>query len=771
MLRPGSTFANSYFQEMVRQPDGAIVLAGQTEAVKGIYNESTGFVQRRTATGALDTGFGGGLVRVPEVGGLTLQSDGRVLVGVPESSGCSAESTVRRLGPDGAPDPSFGKDGISAKVPFASSYLAVDAQGRIVVAGVGPLGPCRRVGMPPFDLMLARLLPNGALDQSFGQGGVARAMTEKEISSDTIGGLAIREDGSILVAGYGGLRAFTPAGAVDTSFGKGGLVAVGATPGALLELPGGKVALATSTATSPWSSGHFVVSRHLADGSLDPEFGGDGKIDLALGEVDTPTALAAGPEGSILLGGETSSDVICPSLECDATPVLVRFTSTGALDPGFGQAGRAALSLPRRSRSYGQYVAALNVTPGGQILFAGGSGDGGNATVFALQTNGTPYPNFGSDGWVADFRTLPSVTDAHDLAIGPSGDILTSAWSNSGSHRSRPIFFPVEADGSGVTGLAAGGEPFAEAEVDGDLQADGHDRFYSFTGGYRGVGRGYVARFDRRGRRDLGYGVEGKALLPPRFDVEALVVRRNGQALAVGRVAKRFGMAAFMLSPAGRPVRRFGGDGVAIVGFGPEVKAKARTGAFDRRGRVVLFGDYGPYAGMARLLPNGRPDPRFAYDGRQYYLPGLANEESVVSVMPGGRILVAAAPEPDLSPLPTTLIRFRPDGIRDRSFGRNGLVRVDAGASMVGFFAGRRLILVSGADGFGEHGVAIRAFRQNGSLDRSFGRNGVVTARTGKGQVFRPAAAARQPNGRIVVAGTRGRIEESGSRVELLRFR
>jgi uncharacterized delta-60 repeat protein len=754
VLRLGPTFANSLFEAMVRQPDGSILLAGETEfvvgneSVEGKYNASIGFVQRRKPTGEVDTGFGGGLVRVPGISALALQDDGRVLAGVRGPSLCLS-STVRRLGVDGSPDPSFGEGGESAEIPISVGYIAVDAQDRIVVAGLGAFSACGKHGTAESDLALARLFPDGTLDRSFGQGGVVRATNRESMFAAGGSGLTIREDGTILVAGYKGLYAFTPAGTPDPSFGTNGVVEVDGVPGPLLGLPDGRVVLASSSAEGCCDKpGHFVVSRYLPNGSLDPGFGG-GTVTLAVGKVDVPTALAVRPEGSVLLGGETASTDRCPSLECDAAPVLVRFTAGGSLDAGFGQSGRAALGLPPRVRAYGRYIAALAVTPEGRALVAGGSGDEANATLSALRPDGSADAGFGSGGRVADVRMLPSVTEAWDIAMGPSGTTLVSALSNAGAHRERGILL------SGAPG--SGPKPLVEKQESRDLQVDGHDRFYS-------LGWGYVTRFDETGQPDLSYGIEGKAFLPPRFDVEALVVRRSGQALVVGRVAKRFGMAAFMLTPEGRPARRFGGDGLAIVGFGKEVRANARTAAFDRHGRIVLFGDHGPYAGMARLLPNGRPDPRFAYGGRQYYMPGLANEKSAVGVASDGKIFVAAAPEPNRD-LPTTLIRFRPDGIRDRAFGHNGVVRVDAGASMFGFFLGRRLILVSGA---GEYGVAIRAFRRNGSLDRRFGRRGVATARI---QTFRPAAAARQRNGKIVVAGTRGSMEESGSSVELLRFR
>ena len=54
-------------------------------------------------------------------------------------------------------------------------------------------------------------------------------------------------------------------------------------------------------------------------------------------------------------------------------------------------------------------------------------------------------------------------------------------------------------------------------------------------------------------RADLGYGSGGTAQLPPNFEAKALVVRRSGTALVVGRIKDREPMAIFELTPAGRP--------------------------------------------------------------------------------------------------------------------------------------------------------------------------------------------------------------------------
>ncbi|HEX5928032.1 MAG TPA: hypothetical protein VFY48_01430 [Solirubrobacterales bacterium] len=771
----GDTFAPTAYTAMVRQPDGGIVAGGTTVAVKGIYNERSGFVQRRHPDGSLDTGFGGGLILVPGVGGLALQEDGRVLVGVRDRDDpCSSISTVWRLDASGARDGSFGDSGVSPQLPISVSHLAVDGEGRIVVAGVTNTSPCGKSAVPSPALAVARLLPSGALDPSFGENGIARTPVVKTYFS-TIGslsnGLVVREDGSILAAGVDALHAFTPTGAPDTSFGNAGMVEVAGTPGALLGLPGGKAVLASTSAESCCkAAGQFVVSRYLANGSLDPAFGG-GTVSLAVGKVDSPTALAAGPGESVLLGGEAASSDECDG-ECDFAPFLARFATDGQLDPGFGQGGQLSPDLPARTRvDYTRYVAALTVAPSGQVLVAGGSGDAAEATVSALGPNGAPDTAFGAGGRASDPQPLPSVTSTRGVAVAPSGAILASAWSDAGAHRPQPILAAWGRDGAPDRG-AGGGAGFVVPGTDEGLEADGRNRFYSVATASSLRGDGYVGRFDALGRPDPGYGSGGRAAIPSRFDVQALVVRRDGTALLVGRVARRFGMAAFKLTPAGRPDRRFGRGGLAFVKWGREVKANALAAAFDRRGRVVLFGNYDNFAtGMARLLPSGRLDQGFARRGRLLRMPALAGERSAVAIGPRGAILLAASSGPDLGPPPTTLIGFRPDGARDPSFGRNGVVRVDSRGSMVGFFGGGRPILVSGAGGFGERGVTIRAFKANGRLDRSFGRRGVVTAETSSANRFRPAAAARLPDGRIVVAGSTGKIEQAGATIKLLRFR
>jgi uncharacterized delta-60 repeat protein len=770
----GVAFADSKFTSMVRQPDGKLLLTATVEKEDG---GTEWIVQRRGPAGDLDPSFGsGGIVSVsslkdssrPE--GLAVQGDGRILVGG-RGDECAPISTVRRLLPDGSLDPSFGNSGVSATLPLSIDRIAVDTEGRILVAGSAIFrGRCGKNG-PSRELAIARVQANGSLDPSFGSGGVVRTRAEGMLEETSASGLAVREDGTILVAGgpAGSLLGLTTNGALDSSFGNDGAVELAGGPRALLTLPGNEAMVASSTSLHCCLGrpGDFLLSRYAADGTFNAGFGNGGQVSLDVGALDEASALALAPDGSVLLAGGTAGAGDCRSGECVFTSILARFSATGALDPGFGQGGWIAVEhLGEASfHSYGPQIAALAISPNGQILAAGGDERRSDAFVIAREPSGQPDLTFGRAGLVDEIRTQPSTTRAIGLAIEPGGGILVSARSSTGEHGMRGILLGFKSNGRSDPKIGSGGG-FVPIGAMGPARAGGANRVYI-------VGEGHVVRLDSRGRPDDDYGTHGIARLPDGFRASSSLARRNGKVLVAGRVGHRRGMAAFQLTPRGRPDRSFGRDGLAFAGFGVKFESEAQSVAVDAEGRIVLVGRVGADAAALRLLSSGRPDPRFGRHGRVGPLPVLGADAMDVALQADGRILIAASPEAATQSGLTSLVRLGRNGARDRSFDRDGVLRVRGKASLLSVFAnGRQIILLTKRGFFGEgFGVVLRAYRTNGAVDRRFGRRGIASAATSQSRLFRPTAASRQPNGRIVVVGTTGKNEGPGADVELLRFR
>src|SRR5262245_34828403 len=160
--------------------------------------------------GALDSTFGSdGQVVAPlghpyaHADAVTTDLAGRVLV-AGTIDGTNSDMLLARYLDDGSLDPSFAGDGIAVS-PFGpivdTGYaLAVDGAGRILVAGGA------HTGGGAEDFALARFLPDGSLDTSFGTGGFVT--TDIGGAADRPQSVLVDAAGRIVVAGYSGNSTF-----------------------------------------------------------------------------------------------------------------------------------------------------------------------------------------------------------------------------------------------------------------------------------------------------------------------------------------------------------------------------------------------------------------------------------------------------------------------------------------------------------------------------------------------------------------------------------
>jgi uncharacterized delta-60 repeat protein len=263
-------------------PDGSIIVVG--DAWRADYTSDVAFV-RYTPAGELDPSFSGDGIQTVDLGSADIgyqtivQPDGKA-VAVAATSTYRGFETVR-LNADGAPDQSFGTGGVvRTQIGDASQFddsiaLALDGS-RIVVAGAADSGA------GAGDFAVVRYLPDGQLDPTFGSGGIVVTPGPED---ELIRAVIIANAGKILVAGYVGsgattlwlrLARYLPNGSLDSTFGGTGVVTtpIGNYAGALslaLE-PDGKI-IAGGWATAGPS---FALARYNHDGSLDASFGDGG---------------------------------------------------------------------------------------------------------------------------------------------------------------------------------------------------------------------------------------------------------------------------------------------------------------------------------------------------------------------------------------------------------------------------------------------------------------------------------------------------------------
>ncbi len=204
---------------------------------------------------------------------------------------------VVRLSPNGQPDLTFGAG--TGRVRFEverlkNAYvhgLTLYADGRILVAG----------SIYSRGAFLARLLPDGRLDDTFGVGGIVDDRAGSFADVATAGG-------KILAVGAGVLARFNGDGSPDATFGDGRAggrrVATRLHGESRLRIVGNSQILVAGHADSPYGS--LTIGRWNSDGSPDTSFGTSGRTELP-GRWGSGVGLQLTDQGAVVIVGTLSS--------------------------------------------------------------------------------------------------------------------------------------------------------------------------------------------------------------------------------------------------------------------------------------------------------------------------------------------------------------------------------------------------------------------------------------------------------------------------------
>ncbi len=464
-----------------RQPDGGgdgdgdftlsvgpappYVRQGRTLDITVTATRAAGFTDAITlAVEGLGAGVSatGTIMSGSDVGELSLTADEDAVQGTFEvtvrgtSGDLMAAAALRFLvaGSPGSLDLSFSSDGIVVPAVGglnAARGLVLQADGKILVPASTATGAS-----------VMRLLDNGSLDANFGTDGVA----SKELGGITGAiGATQRSDGSIVLAGFSGASGtnyavfgFTPAGAVDLSFGTDGVgtltppgdafselhqVHVGvdgsvysvgaqfANPmlshlvrfdssgqnGTLLDTVAGfleSVLLLSdgSFAAAGSAAGNFLVRKYTASGQLDTTFSTDGSVAIAI--PGTAHGLAQVGDKILVAGTRSQAGVL--------RAAFARLNSDGTLDTTFGNNGIVISTVAMNSRS----PEALVVDAVGNMYYAGNVEL--QPAIARFRPDGTLDTNWGGGLIVTDYGEGPFNGASHfGVAIDADGRIVVAA--------------------------------------------------------------------------------------------------------------------------------------------------------------------------------------------------------------------------------------------------------------------------------------------------------------------------------------------------------
>jgi uncharacterized delta-60 repeat protein len=370
---------------MAIQKDGKILVAG--------YSNTSFAIVRYMPDGLLDQAFGNRGVVVASIrsgddnsSALAVQPDGKIIVAGSSFSGTSNDFALVRCNVDGTLDSAFGKAGIVItsirKGNDNASAIVIQPDGKIIVAGSSNSGS-------DDDFALVRYNSNGTVDPSFGENGVV--ITALQSGNDRAQAAAIGAGGKIIVAGYSNtdiaVVRYNPNGALDPSFGRGGMVINSLRSGedqasAVCIQPDGKIVIAGSSDNG--ANFDFAMVRYDTSGNRDPGFGNDGVVITAVRQGDDKAFAICIQADNKLVAAGSSNDGLYNDF------ALIRYNVNGTPDKTFGKNGIVITSI----RSGDDHATAAAIQKDGKILAAGNS-DNGSSNDFAVirYNNGGTFDN------------------------------------------------------------------------------------------------------------------------------------------------------------------------------------------------------------------------------------------------------------------------------------------------------------------------------------------------------------------------------------------
>jgi uncharacterized delta-60 repeat protein/CSLREA domain-containing protein len=400
---------NITYQNVSEQPSALVrsLAAFVTDGDGGTSNIASATFSVSSVNDAPSFAAGPGHTRLVLAGmqfgnAIAQQPDGRYVVAGWSDAAGTRDFIVARFNADGSVDTSFGGGtGYVVTAVGAAGDEAQDvrvmADGRIVVVGYSTISSS-------LDISLARYLADGSLDTSFG-GGTGKVLTGLA-SRDAGHQVVVQADGRILVAGESSgdflLARFTAAGALDATFGTGGVVttvfAGSSDLARAMEIqPDGRILLAGQASSG--TSLDLAVVRYNANGTLDTTFNGTGTVlvDVGTGSNDQGYDLALQADGRILVTGFTNA-------AGTTDLVLVRLTTSGALDTSFNGTGRVITAIGSGS----DFGLEVQVQTDGRIVVAGyASMSSNDFSIVRYNSNGTLDSTFGTGGRVTtDFGSF-----------------------------------------------------------------------------------------------------------------------------------------------------------------------------------------------------------------------------------------------------------------------------------------------------------------------------------------------------------------------------
>lgn len=278
-----------------------------------------------------------------------------------------------------------------------------------------------------------------------------------------------------------------------------------------------------------------------------------------------------------------------------------------------------------------------------------------------------------------------------------------------------------------------------------------------------------VVRFHADGSLDTSFGGDGvvTSVIKNYSQGFSVALQSDGKIVVAGRAweGAAFNSVVVLVryNADGSLDGSFGSGGIVTLGSGDE-PAEAWAVAIQGDEKVVAVGYWDGARRIARFNTDGSPDTSFDGDGNALIDLYDMSFKSGVAVQSDGKILVVGNEWVAPSDWASAVVRYNADGSLDTTFDDDGKAVINVGsmfelATDVVVQANGKVVVVGALWGAEDRTIVLLRYTSDGSLDASFGDDGVVTTVPQNPTVWIGSVievAIHSGDGKIVVSGESG---------------
>ncbi|MEM7053064.1 MAG: hypothetical protein AAF446_00810 [Pseudomonadota bacterium] len=604
-----------------------------------------------------------------------------------------------------------------------------------------------------------------SLDPGFGLGGQVSTSIDS-FTQEGAGAMVVDSQDRVLIAYAGfnsqGVSRHNPDGTLDAGFASDGVAALDFAPTDLVLQPDGRVVVVGTRRSGDFTTEDWQVLRLLQDGSVDTSFGTMGLVSIDFsGSSDGANSVALNSNGDIVVGGRAFIDGFGTAFAVAQldTNGVVQFQRSDKL-----VSGTADICMEVLVQADGRIICVGLVRNFATAIMV----------VVRYETDFELDTSFGTGG-VAQIDFGGNAVEANSAVLQPNGSIIVGGFVDSGNDRNLAL---ARLTATGELDSNFGNNGRVERPLTGDTSETIQDMLifqddlYVAASTFETESYALLA-FSADGTQISSFANNGLALVNfnGRSDFARTLVVHQG-ALLIGGTATaesrteggNIGLARF--TTGGILDAGFANAGLREVSLSGPVNARALAALHQSDGKVVAAGYVGSSFSdrnfaVARYLPDGSLDSDFGNQGLVVtdFNDG-EDSANAIAIQPDGRLLVAGNAE--LSPeteADFAIARYLADGTLDSSFGQNGLATIDIDgrddvARAVHLLADGRILLAGNgffADAGSPRQMTVIRLQSNGVLDTNFANNGVANVPIGS--FDEGHALAVQMDGSIIVGG------------------